>query len=177
MQVSPGSPIPLSLQLWDGNSTLYVQATLMYASGVPFPTPTVNLQPTGNQGLYIDNSLVMPNTSQPIYATFTVYDDSAYTIPDAGHDVTYETFINDPASAGGGSASVIIPANSDLDFEAIIVEMGDFDAWTPGLLDFEAIEESQDFADFDAETQEADFDITSVNVFDFDIIPKEQVNP
>lgn len=77
----------------------------------------------------------------------------------------------DTQVTGSGSVNTIIPASSYLDFEAILIPIGDFDSYTTSQADFDALEDgSTDFADFDITLNEADFDIAKQDSFDFDII-------
>jgi hypothetical protein len=103
MEVSVGSNIPLNCQLWDGDPSLYVRATLKNADGSPYGTPFVNLTSVGG-GLYLSNAVIMPSIG-PVLAVFEVFSDAGYSIPEANHTVVAETY--EPASGGSGGTNII----------------------------------------------------------------------
>jgi len=74
--VKQGDNIPIHLQLSTGNTGKYVRAQLKDTSGGNIGS-AINLTEAGD-GLYTDNSQIMPST-QFILCVYKVYDDAGYT--------------------------------------------------------------------------------------------------
>lgn len=102
MQLSPGSNIPLSLELWDGNAGLYAKAFLFLSNGTPFSTPSVILSPNSD-GLYVNNSVLMP--AIPLLVIFKVYSDAGYTMLNENHTFASESITPDAGGSSGSSSS------------------------------------------------------------------------
>lgn len=90
MQVKQGDQIPLSVQLFDGDTAKYVRATVRGSNGTPLAGSPVDLTHVGN-GLYTDDSLVMP-LDNFVTASYRVYTDAGYTIPSDLHSDTEDIF-------------------------------------------------------------------------------------
>jgi hypothetical protein len=114
MIIAVGSPILLSLQLWNNAIDKFVRAFLKNPDGSPYSTPQIDLTHVGN-GLYINNSLIMPNI-QAIFATFIVYEDSGFTTPDSGF--TSVEGVYQQGVTGGGGTSI---AQSNLALKAYVM--------------------------------------------------------
>lgn len=104
MQVPAGSPIPISLQLWDGNNGAFVKAFLKNEQGAPYSPSSIDLQNVGN-GLYLNSTLLMP-VSGVILASLFVFTDGTYLVPDDNYTASSDIF-SVQSSGGGGGGSVV----------------------------------------------------------------------
>lgn len=87
MQVLSGGPIPLNLQLWDGNAAAFVKAFLFNTDGSPYSTSSVTLNGNGT-GLYANDTVIMP--SRDLLSTYVVYIDSSFSIQDTNYLISSE---------------------------------------------------------------------------------------
>lgn len=87
------APIPLALQLFDGNVSKFVRAILHNASGTELSESPVALTHVGG-GLYQDSSVLMPNTDL-VVASYVVYDDSGFTTESLVYSRVAESFYLD----------------------------------------------------------------------------------
>lgn len=85
-----GAAIQLNLQLFDGATDKYARAYLKDADGVDLPESPVDLTHAGN-GLYSDDSVMMPDTAQ-VTATYRVFTDAGYSTPSADHSDALDIF-------------------------------------------------------------------------------------
>jgi hypothetical protein len=106
-----GEAIQLNLQLFDGATNKYVKAWLRNASGVALGTPTVSLSHIG-EGLYSNDSVLMPDTSQ-VTAVYKVFDDAGFTTPSADHADALDIFELD--SSGSISNELELSATIETD--------------------------------------------------------------
>lgn len=72
-----GQPIPLYMQLYDNDPAKYVRVTLRDADNVELEDSPVDLSPVGDEGLYYNSDVLMPDTTF-VTAQFIVYDDAEY---------------------------------------------------------------------------------------------------
>ena len=139
MIVEVGDPIHLNLQLDDGVTSKYVRAYLKDSAGTDLAGSPFNLTHVGN-GLYSNDSVVMPNTAE-VTATFKVFSDSGYTTLDTDYSFGFDVFqrddhiglLNSISNDVAGAAEIegeIDDSDQILDFEfendeELEVEMGD----------------------------------------------------
>lgn len=86
-----GNPIRLDLQLADLAEDQYVQAILLDEAGAAF---AIQALPHISQGLYSDDTQIMPNKPQ-ITATFVVYSDAGFTTRNENYTASFETYMRD----------------------------------------------------------------------------------
>jgi hypothetical protein len=99
--VRPGDPLPLILQLHDKSASKYVRATVrdsldVQVPGSPFPLSHVS------GGLYRNYAFLTPPLSTFYVATYEVFRDLSFTIPDQFYTVVTDVFsvnIPDPRLA------------------------------------------------------------------------------
>lgn len=77
--VQKGNPMPLTTNLADGNSNVFVRAYLYDTNQNQLPSSPVDLLPTGS-GLYTNATIPFPNLDFVI-AVYRVFEDSAYSVP------------------------------------------------------------------------------------------------
>jgi hypothetical protein len=97
------SPMPLAIQLFDCNTTKYVKATVLDATGTAIVNSPVTLTNVGT-GLYTNFSL-LTSTSPYYVVQYLVYDDASFTTlsisEGAGADLLF-------LGGGGGTAPIFI---------------------------------------------------------------------
>ena len=91
-----GSPIPLSVLLFDKAIDKFVQAVIIDETGAQIAGSPVAV-PHVITGLYEFNGLVMPDVEY-VTAIFTVYNDALFTSPSQIHCPSAEQFIKDDIS-------------------------------------------------------------------------------
>jgi len=90
MNLTVGAVVPLSLQLPDPNSSVFVQATIVDIYDAPVSGSPVNLT-YGTDGNYFANSFLMPNLPF-IRAIYTVYTDSGHSVPSLLYGLSSDIF-------------------------------------------------------------------------------------
>ena len=89
--VIPGSALPLTLQLEDGDATKFPQAAVYSPAGVLLTTLDLAHVATG---LSTNTTYVMPSEDW-VAATYVVYDDAGHTVESSIHLRAQDTFVGD----------------------------------------------------------------------------------
>lgn len=89
-----GELVPLSHQLWDGETAAVVHAVVRLPDGTEIAGSPYNMPHIGN-GKYRSNSLFMPNVSR-LDVTYECFDDIAKTIPCGPHTIGTDVFDRTP---------------------------------------------------------------------------------
>ena len=117
--IKVGTEVPISLDVGDGNDTLFVRAKVLRPDQTQLSQ--FNLTPRGD-GRYSFTGFLMPDLDYILikYSTFT---DPGYSVP-ADYYQTSESFIKNEASGSGASDELISVINKALtDLRAVEVEM------------------------------------------------------
>ena len=86
-----GDTVPLSVQLFDSDTTKFARATVRDDSGTPVSGSPFSLGHVGN-GRYESSSLLFPSGTNYVNATYEIFDDAGFTIFSELHASAIDTF-------------------------------------------------------------------------------------
>lgn len=92
--------IPISLQLWDKDTSKHVRATVRLPSGAIVGGAPVTLTHV-SQGYYQNSSVIFPLTADFVTVFYEVFDDLAHTVPSLEHSEAFDVFENLMIEGGG----------------------------------------------------------------------------
>jgi hypothetical protein len=116
-KVKVGDPIRLNLQLFDGDAGKFVQAYVRDSSGAQLAGSPVTLTHT-DQGLYEDDSLVMPDNAE-ISAVYKVFNDAGFSSPSAIHSDAIDIYQPDRVLE---LANQLVANACSTDLEGILID-------------------------------------------------------
>lgn len=88
MTLQVGDSIPLTLKLWDGDTSKFVKAVVVDSDGTNLGTITLTHV---SEGFYQDDSILMPN-KEYVTAYYIVYDDPGFATRSVNHQDTADVF-------------------------------------------------------------------------------------
>jgi len=95
--IAPGSIVPLSLQVDDGDNSKFVAVTIRNPQG-DLLIEKLSMPSLGG-GLYLTSTFRMPIATEFVTAIYQVYEDQGFTIPSNAFGLSSETFFSHESSS------------------------------------------------------------------------------